>query len=88
MIRDPELIPEADQFPPFPSEALQFRESEEQISMEANHMPCKESIHISLPKPSSRIKQLATVSSGQNILPNFQHSLPMEMFPPGISIII
>ena len=33
MIRDPELIPEADQFPPFPSEALQFREPEEQISM-------------------------------------------------------
>jgi len=33
MIRDLELIPEAQQFPPFPSEALQFRESEEQISM-------------------------------------------------------
>lgn len=33
MVRDPQLIPETEQFPRFPSEALQFRQSEEQISM-------------------------------------------------------
>lgn len=33
MVREPQLVSETQKFPPFPSQALQFRENEEQISL-------------------------------------------------------